>query len=39
MTVSNKLSKYKPDLLEIQVVSLERDGTEPACEHAFFKER
>jgi hypothetical protein len=39
MTVSNELLTYKSDLVEIHVVRLDRRGTEPAGEYAFFWER
>jgi exonuclease III len=36
MTVANEISKYKLDILGIQEVRWERDGTEPAGEYTFF---
>jgi hypothetical protein len=36
MTVSRELSKYKLDLVGVQVVRWEGSGTEPAGEYTFF---
>jgi hypothetical protein len=39
MTVVNEISKYKLDLVEVQEVRWDTDGTGPAGEYRFFAER
>jgi hypothetical protein len=39
LTVSRELSKYKLDLVGVQEVRWEGDGTEPAGEYIFYMER
>jgi hypothetical protein len=36
MTVAEEISKYKLDLVGVQEVNWDRDGTEPAGEYTFF---
>jgi hypothetical protein len=36
MTVSKEISKYKVDLVGVQEVRWDRDGTKPAGKHKFF---
>jgi hypothetical protein len=39
MTVSRELARYKLDLVGVQEVRWEGDGTEPAGEYTFSTER